>query len=122
MNSTGIVDKVYLDLKIKKIRYNGLLNADTTDIGTDKNVIDTFLYYIEELTGISIEEIDNVPRLEEKIEDITSKYKMLRDTFDVRLSTSIRNNNKAALELLEKSKGDMEQYVYKNLKDALTKN
>lgn len=122
MNSTGIVDKVYLALELTKIRYNGLLNADTTDIGTDKNVIDTFLYYIEELTGISIEEIDNIPKLEEKLEDITSKYKMLRDTFDVRLSTSIRNNNKSALELLEKSKGDMEQYVYKNLKDALTKN
>lgn len=119
MSSTSIVDKVYLALELTKIRYNGLLNNDTKDIGMDKNILETYLYYIEELTGIALDEIEDIPKLKNKLEDLQERYSMLCDTFEVRVSDTIKNNNKQALDCLEDYKGDMEHTVYLELKRLL---
>lgn len=119
MSSTGVVDKVYLALELTKIRYNGLLNNDTKDIGMDKNILETYLYYIEELTGIALDEIEDIPTLKNKLEDLQERYSMLCNTFEVRVSDIIKNNNKQALEYLEECKGDMEHVVYLELKRLL---
>ena len=119
MSSTSVVDKVYLALELTKIRYNGLLNNDTKDMGMDKNILETYLYYIEELTGIALEEIEDIPKLKNKLEDIQERYSMLCNTFEVRVSDTIKNNNKQALEYLEECKGDMEHVVYLELKRLL---
>lgn len=119
MSSTSVVDKVYLALELTKIRYNGLLNNDTKDIGMDKNILETYLYYIEELTGIALDEIEDIPKLKNKLEDLQERYSMLCNTFEVRVSDIIKNNNKQALEYLEECKGDMEHVVYLELKRLL---
>lgn len=119
MSSTSVVDKVYLALELTKIRYNGLLNNDTKDMGMDKNILETYLYYIEELTGIALDEIEDIPKLKNKLEDIQERYSMLCNTFEVRVSDTIKNNNKQALEYLEECKGDMEHVVYLELKRLL---
>ena len=119
MSNTSVVDKVYLALELTKIRYNGLLNNDTKDIGMDKNILETYLYYIEELTGIDLDEIEDIPKLKNKLEDLQERYSMLCDTFEVRVSDTIKNNNKQALECLDAYKGDMEHTVYLELKRLL---
>lgn len=119
MSNTSVVDKVYLALELTKIRYNGLLNNDTKDIGMDKNILETYLYYIEELTGIALDEIEDIPKLKNKLEDLQERYAMLCDTFEVRVSETIKNNNKQALECLDAYKGDMENTVYLELKRLL---
>ena len=119
MSSTSVVDKVYLALELTKIRYNGLLNNDTKDMGMDKNILETYLYYIEELTGIALDEIENIPTLKNKLEDLQERYSMLCNTFEVRVSDTIKNNNNQALGYLEECKGDMEHVVYLELKRLL---
>lgn len=119
MSSTSVVDKVYLALELTKIRYNGLLNNDTKDMGMDKNILETYLYYIEELTGIALDEIEDIPKLKTKLEELQERYSMLCNTFEVRVSDTIKNNNKQALEYLEECKGDMEHAVYLELKRLL---
>lgn len=119
MSSTSIVDKVYLALELTKIRYNGLLNNDTKDIGMDKNILETYLYYIEELTGIALDEIEDIPKLKTKLEELQQRYQCICDTFEARVSDTIKHNNKQALDCLEEYKGDMEHTVYLELKRLL---
>lgn len=119
MSNTSVVDKVYLALELTKIRYNGLLNNDTKDMGMDKNILETYLYYIEELTGITLDEIEDIPKLKTKLEELQERYSMVCDTFEVRVSDTIKNNNKQVLECLETYKGDMEHTVYLELKRLL---
>lgn len=120
MDSTSIVDKVYLALELTKIRYNGLLNADTTDIDTDSNIINTFLYYVEELTQINLDKIKNIKTLEKELEATKIEYSMLNSMFEERVTDNVQKKHEKALQMLEISKKDMEPYVYKALKDNLS--
>ena len=116
MNNTSVVDNVYLALELTKITYNNYDNIE------DKKIFDSYMFFVEKLTKIPLDEICDIPKLKEQLFELKHKYNIVCDTFNERVSDTLKSNNEKTLEYLELVKGDMESYVYKELKDRLSKN
>lgn len=116
MNNASVVDNVYLALELTKITYN---NCDNIE---DEKIFNSYIFFVEKLTKISLDEICDIPKLKEQLFELKHKYNTLCDTINERISDTLKSNNEKTLEYLELVKGDMESYVYKELKDRLSKN
>ena len=114
MYNSNIVDKVYLALELTKIRYN---KANIID---DMSILDTYTFFIERLTGIGIDKIDIIPKLQKELEESNIRYNKLTTEFDSKLDEILKITYKEVIKKLDEYKGDMEDYVYKDLKNLLT--
>jgi hypothetical protein len=105
-----LVDKVYLALELTKISCG---SGKETKEYTAKS----FKYYLYELTGI--EDFGNIPELRQELETVKNDYATLKKDFDINIENYYNRKHGKALTYLEEVKGDMEPYVYEQLKNLL---
>ena len=105
MNKNNIVDKVYLALELTR-----LWNIKEA---SRKDIMETFNYFLNELTGI--EDIAIIDELNKKLESVTNDYNDLKKNMESIINERINYKKDVLHSILENAKGDMEPYVYESL-------
>lgn len=105
MNKNNIVDKVYLALELTRL-WN-IKEASREDI------MKTFNYFLNELTGI--DNIGIIDELNKELEETKDKYDYLMDNMESIINERVNYKKDVLYSILENAKGDMEPYVYESL-------
>ena len=105
MNKNNIVDKVYLALELTRLWNIKEANR--------KDIMETFNYFLNELTGI--DDIGIIDELNKELENITNKYNDLEKNMESIINERVNYKKDVLSSILENTKGDMEPYVYESL-------
>lgn len=108
MNRNEIVDKAYLALELTKLSCSTCSN---------KEILENYNYFLKGLTGI--ENIGLYKDLEKDYDTLKNDYKLLKQNFNIEITNTFNLKHGKVLTYLEEVKGDMEPYVYNQLKDLL---
>lgn len=105
MNKNNIVDKVYLALELTKLWL--------TKEESKEDIIKTYNYFLNELTGI--DNIAIIDELNKELENITNKYNDLEKNMESIINERVNYKKDVLHSILANAKGDMEPYVYESL-------
>lgn len=110
--NNSVIDKVYLALELVRIRWE-----KTSVYPENTDVLESFNYYIKELTGI--ENLGEIEKLKEERDQYKKMYDGLHEEFTHNVNESVRNRYDNTLLFIKEVKGDMEPYVYETLTKIL---
>ncbi len=103
-----IVDKTYLALELTKLRCNANSNEE---------ILEDYFYFLNGLTGI--EDLNLYNELKKEYDNLRYEYNLLKANFDIKVDDKFNLYHGKVLTYLEEVKGDMEPYVYDQLKTLL---
>ena len=101
----NVVDKVYLALELTR-----LWNIKEA---SRKDIMKTYNYFLNELTGI--DDIGIIDELKKELEETKDKYDNLMDNMESIINERVNYKKDVLYSILENAKGDMEPYVYESL-------
>ena len=107
--NNNIVDKVYLALELTRLWNFKQANR--------KDIMETFNYFLNSLTGI--EDITIIDKLKKELEETKDKYNNLRDNMETIVEEKVAYKKDVLKHILDNAKGDMEPHVYESLQKLI---
>lgn len=103
------IDREYISLELVKLAINNNQN--------DFDVYSRYSFYLKEL--YKIEDLENIPILKAKLDDLTNENKKLREYTSNMVKECVNEKFKAIEDVLNNNKGNMELHVYNELMNII---